>query len=90
MEIARGRFHAPVAVQGCAGFRRQCAAVNRERFRLTRAGEWLFVRLQHDERLMRCASPHAALDLPTMASFMLNLLVNHQPGRTRWNSKSRT
>ncbi|MBA9902194.1 hypothetical protein D7207_28580 [Burkholderia cepacia] len=30
------------------------------------------------------------LDLPTVASFMLSMLVNRQLRRTRWNSKSRT
>ncbi|NTZ10456.1 hypothetical protein FCJ60_33160 [Burkholderia metallica] len=79
-----------VAVQGCAGFRRQCAAVNREKFGLTHARQWLFVRHQYYKWLMRCALLRAALDLPTMASFMLNVLVNHPLGRTRWNSKSRT
>ncbi|AZQ52502.1 hypothetical protein D5R55_16510 [Burkholderia cenocepacia] len=90
MEIVRGRARACVAAQGSAGFRRQWAAVNREIFGLTRAHEWQFVRLQHYKWLMRCASLRAALDLPTMASFMLNLFVNHPPRRTRWNSKSRT
>ncbi|OXI32543.1 hypothetical protein CFB89_15645 [Burkholderia sp. AU16741] len=90
MEIMLHRSRVRVATQGFAGFRRQCAVVNREKFRLTRLHQWLFVRLQHDKRLMRCASPHAALDLPTMASFMLNILIHHLPGRTRWNSKSRT
>ncbi|RQU64331.1 hypothetical protein DF141_33495 [Burkholderia cenocepacia] len=90
MEITRRRSRARVATQGSAGFRRQCAAVNRGKFGLTRAHEWLFVRLQHYKWLMQCASLRAALDLPTMASFMLNVLINHPPGRTRWNSKSRT
>ncbi|RQV26556.1 hypothetical protein DF018_15560 [Burkholderia cenocepacia] len=90
MGIVRRRSRVPVAAQGSAEFRRQWAAVNRGKFGLTRAHEWLFVRLQHYKWLMQCASLRAALDLPTMASFMLNVLVNHPPRRTRWNSKFRT
>ncbi|RQU07773.1 hypothetical protein DF153_16180 [Burkholderia cenocepacia] len=90
MEIVRRRSRALVGAQGFAGFRRQRSAVNRDKFGLTRAHEWLFVRPRHYKWLMRCASLHAALDLPTMASFMLNVLIHHLPGRTRWNSKSRT
>ncbi|RQU55169.1 hypothetical protein DF143_27685 [Burkholderia cenocepacia] len=90
MEIVRDRRDTPVAAQGSARFRRQWMAVNREKFGLTRAHESRFVRLQHYKWLMPYTSLRAALDLPTMASFMLHVFVNHPSGRTRWNSKSKT
>ncbi|MPV60569.1 hypothetical protein CFB46_03080 [Burkholderia sp. HI2761] len=88
--MGRRRSRARLAAQGSARFRRRCAAVNREKFGLTRARKWRFVRLQHYKWLMQCHHCVRALDLPTVASFMLNVFVNHLPGRTRWNSKSRT
>ncbi|THJ48202.1 hypothetical protein E9536_37140 [Burkholderia sp. LS-044] len=75
--------------------------VNRDKCRMTSKARPPFIR----HHLYNTLSPHyrrhtgaatrifvdtRTLDLPTVASFMLSMLVNRQLRRTRWNSKSRT
>ncbi|OXI46522.1 hypothetical protein CFB84_17160 [Burkholderia aenigmatica] len=71
-------------------------AVNQDKCRMTSKARSIFVRphlynaLSPDPGATPIPGGTRTLDLPTMASFMLSMLVNRQLRRTRWNSKSRT